>query len=227
MDGLEGPRGGSLRSLVELGDEWHGAGTLSNKALLALESHLQELRPGRTSETGAGRSTILFSWFSSSHTVYAPDWGGSVSLALEHSLVERDRIRWIDGPTQLTVGWDSDASPVDAVLLDGPHGYPFPHLEYFHLYPKMRPGSLLMIDDIHIRSIRDLFNWLRADAMWEHIDTVDRTVFLRRTEAPAIDPLSDSWWLQGYNQRGHVGQILRRLVPNPIVRAVRRRRSTQ
>jgi hypothetical protein len=36
--------------------------------------------------------------------------------------------------------------------------------------------------------------------MFELLETVHQTAFLRRTGAPAIDPYSDNWWLQGYNR---------------------------
>ena len=214
-----------LGALIALGDAWHGAGTLSDNALGVLSAHLERVKPSHTAETGAGRSTVLFSWYSSHHTVYALDWGGSVEKALAHPMAIRERIHWVDGPTQVTLQQEAALEPLDIVLLDGPHGFPFPHLEYFFFYPRMPPGALLVVDDIQIRSIRDLFNWLRADAMWEHLETVDKTAFLRRTTAPAIDPHSDSWWLQGYNQRHGLRRVVRSLVPQRVVDVVRRRRS--
>ncbi len=42
--------------------------------------------------------------------------------------------------------------PYDCVLIDGPHGYPFPDMEYYYFYPLIKPGGILIIDDIHIPS---------------------------------------------------------------------------
>jgi hypothetical protein len=39
------------------------------------------------------------------------------------------------------------------VLLDGPHGYPFPDMEYYFFYPHIKPRGHLVIDDIQIPSI--------------------------------------------------------------------------
>jgi hypothetical protein len=87
------------------------------------------------------------------------------------------------------------------VLIDGPHGYPFPDLEYFYLYPTLAVGGLLLIDDLKIPSIGRMFDILKVDAMYRLLEVVDgNTGFLQRTDAPLIHPESDSWWLQGFNK---------------------------
>lgn len=90
---------------------------------------------------------------------------------------------------------------LQAALLDGPHAFPFPELEYYYIYPHMGQGALLILDDIHIRSVHDFFRFLNADAMFRLVEVVDRTAFFRRTPAPLFNPLGDDWWLQGYNRR--------------------------
>jgi hypothetical protein len=57
---------------------------------------------------------------------------------------------------------------------------------------------------------------VRADDMFDLMETVRDTAFLRRTDAPTLDPFGDGWWLQGYNRshyeraHGPVGRLLRR-----------------
>jgi hypothetical protein len=91
--------------------------------------------------------------------------------------------------------------PLQLVFIDGPHGFPFPDMEYWKLYPHIEPGGLLVLDDIHIPTIRHLFNFLREDAMWTLIETVGKTAFFERTNAPTFSPVEDGWWLQNYNTR--------------------------
>ena len=58
-----------------------------------------------------------------------------------------------------------------------------------------------MIDDINIPTIERMLDIVKADGMFELVEVVeDKLAFLRRTDAPTIDPASDSWWLQGYNR---------------------------
>ena len=86
-------------------------------------------------------------------------------------------------------------------VIDGPHAYPFPDLEYYYLYPHLETGALLVLDDIHIRSINNLFQFLRSDAMFRLDEVVGTTAFFTRTDAPAFDPAGDGWSQQGYNGR--------------------------
>src|SRR6185295_2597803 len=107
------------------------------------------------------------------------------------------------------------------VLIDGPHGYPFPDLEYYYLYPTIEAGGLLLLDDIQIPSIGRMFDVIRADDMFELLEIVDEnTAFLRRTGAPLIDPESDSWWLHGYNQ-AYYQRLMSPPPPPPSPRTVR------
>src|SRR5436309_14222224 len=86
-------------------------------------------------------------------------------------------------------------------LIDGPHAYPFPDLEYFCLYPHLEAGGLLVIDDIHIPTIQNLFRFLRTDAMFRLVEICGKTAFFERTGVPPFDPWGDGWWLQACNRR--------------------------
>ena len=62
-------------------------------------------------------------------------------------------------------------------------------------------GGVLIIDDVHIPSIANMYGVLRADRMYHEIEIIDNTAFLRRTVAPAIDPYGEGWWDQAYNAK--------------------------
>ena len=107
----------------------------------------------------------------------------------------------MEGPTQVSLPRHRFTEKLQLVLIDGPHGYPFPDLEYYFLYPHLETGALLILDDIHIPTVHNLFQFLRQDAMFDLEQTVQTTAFFRRTSAPTFDPLGDGWWLQNYNAR--------------------------
>jgi hypothetical protein len=91
-------------------------------------------------------------------------------------------------------------------LIDGPHGFPFPQLEYYYLYPHMRAGSLLILDDLQIPHLHDMFKLLACDEMWSLIDIpLGQTAIFRRTCTPMLNPIGDDWWLQAYNRAGFRG----------------------
>jgi hypothetical protein len=215
----------SLR-IAQLPEDWHGAGTISLAILRAIAAHAARLDPIRASlETGAGRSTLLFSHLSARHLVFAVDEGGSLSRVRQSPLLNPQAVTFIEGPTQRTLPRHSFSEPLQIAFLDGPHGYPFPDLEYFYIYPHLATGGLLILDDIRIPTIRRMVAILKAGDMFRLVETVDgKTAFFRRTAAPAIDPEGDAWWLQGYNRcyyarllrgralRAHIPNILRKLL---------------
>jgi hypothetical protein len=47
---------------------------------------------------------------------------------------------FIDGPTQRTLPTHRFTKPLRAALIDGPHGYPFPDLECYYVYPHLAAG---------------------------------------------------------------------------------------
>ena len=55
---------------------------------------------------------------------------------------------------------------LDAVLFDGPHAFPFPQIEYFFLYPMLRPDDVLVIDDLQIPSVHDPVRFRASAAMF-------------------------------------------------------------
>jgi hypothetical protein len=187
-----------LESIAALPHDWHAAGTLSGAVLHAFVRHTGG-HVARSVETGAGKSTLLLSHLSDHHTVFAIDGGESLSVTQASTLLRRAHVEFVDGPTQQTLPAYPFTEPLDFVLIDGPHGYPFPELEYWHLYRHIRQGGLLVLDDIHIPTINAMFLFLREERMFALIEVVGTTAIFRRTEAPTFDPFCDGWYLQPYN----------------------------
>jgi hypothetical protein len=178
----------------------HGAGTVSRQVLDAIVRHAST-RPIRASvETGCGATTLLISQLSENHTVFALDIAASVTNVRRSPLLREGVVTFIEGPSQLTLRQHSFSEKLHLVLLDGPHAYPFPDLEYYTLYPHLATGALLILDDIQIPTINNLYRFLRRDRMFQLDEVVRSTAFFTRTDAPACDPLGDGWSEQGYNK---------------------------
>src|SRR5208283_5428988 len=162
--------------------------------------------PIASAETGCGKSTIFFSRISQHHKVFCLDdrdgfESSSVSYFMDCAATRMDRVEVIFGPTQATLPVYKDHAPYDLVLIDGPHGFPFPDLEYYFFYPHLKNGALLVIDDIHIPTVGRLADFLSEDRMFEKVELIGATAAFRRTDAPTLDPFGDGWWLQDYNRR--------------------------
>ena len=191
-----------IEDISKLPPDWHRAGSLSPAVLRGMVRHAEPIGTIQDSaETGSGKSTLLFSHLSRSHFVFAVDAGnGSVTQVKASPLFNSSVVTFVEGPTQTTLPRQIFAKPLQMVLLDGPHGYPFPDLEYYYFYPVIQPGGLLLLDDIQIPSIGRMFDIIRVDGMFRLLEVIENTAFLQRTDAPLISPTSDSWWLQGYNR---------------------------
>lgn len=204
--------------------------SMSPRVLRAIAKHAAERNIHRSVETGAGGSTLLFSQISARHTAFTVQGENSIITRVKaSSLFQTATSDFIEGPTQRTLPRYTFDRPLDAVLIDGPHAFPFPQIEYFYLYPHIASDGLLIVDDIHIPTVHEFFQFLRQDDMFELIEVVERTAFFRRTTAPVFDPWQDGWWLQRYNRKPLIRytwrEALRKSLPQPLRSALRQSRA--
>ena len=188
-----------LKQIVQVQAVLHGAGTMSGEALTAIARHASRRRIQRSVETGCGATTLLLSHLSEQHTVFALDIGGSVANVRRSPLLREGVVSFVEGPSQRMLPQHQFDEQLQLAVIDRPHAYPFPDLEYYFLYPYLETGALLVLDDIHIRSINNLFHFLRRDEMFRLDEVVRTTAFFTRTEAPTFDPIGDGWGQQRYN----------------------------
>ena len=202
-------RGQTLASGIEAYEKTagfaHSAGSMPIRTLTRIES----LLTGRllaSAETGCGKSTIFLSRISARHKVFCLDdrdagVGSSVAYFMDCPVTRMENVETIFGPTQATLPAYGEHADYDLVLIDGPHGYPFPELEYYYFYPHIKPDGLLVLDDIHIPTIGRLADFISEDRMFRKVEFIGSTAIFRRTDAPIFDPLGDGWWAQDFNRR--------------------------
>ena len=232
-----------LNRVEELPHDWHICGSMSRQCLRAIV----RIAGGRTihhsAETGSGKTTLLFSHMSDDHKVFSLDdlhgsINNSISCVKHSALFNAAAVEWIEGPTQRTLPKYDFQHKLQLALIDGPHGYPFPDLEYYYLYPHLDEGALLIVDDINIPTIGHLLDFLKEEEMFRLREVVDKTAFFERTAAPLFDPYCDGWWEQKYNSRRYNacnavlsrptpyhGNVMKRaesLIWGPVRRQIRR-----
>jgi hypothetical protein len=190
-----------VSDIIQAAPGLHQAGTFSQRVLEGIFRHATQWPIDHSAETGSGASTLLFSHLSRYHTVFALDGGtGSIERVKSSPLFRPAGVTFIEGPSQLTLPRHTFENPLQLALIDGPHGYPFPDLEYYYLYPQLDRDALLIVDDIHIRTVGNLYDFLCAEDMFRLQEVIETTAFFRRTDAPTFSPVSDGWWTQGYNR---------------------------
>jgi hypothetical protein len=210
-----------LAEIIDAAADLNPGDSMSPTVLRAIAQQLGSRDVHRSAETGAGGSTLLFSHLSSEHTAFAIEGDNSIITRLKScELLRKETTEFVEGPTQCTLPKQTFDGPLQAVLIDGPHAFPFPQLEYYYFYPNIATGGLLILDDIHIRTLHELYRFLRADDMFELVQVVERTAFFQRTKAPVFDPFGDGWWLQPYNRtrllRRTWREVLTSSLPKPI-----------
>lgn len=190
-----------LERISGLPADMHSAGTMMREVLHAMARLTQGMELNCTAETGSGKTTLLLAHLSKHHIVFSIDEGNrSIASVKSSPLFNARNVEWVEGPTQLTLPKYQFTQPLDFALIDGPHAYPFPDMEYMYFYPHLRTGALLAVDDIHIPTITNLFNFLKEEEMFELVEVVMTTAFFRRTSKLAFPTTYDGWWWQHYNR---------------------------
>jgi precorrin-6B methylase 2 len=157
--------------------------------------------PFRSSvETGCGGSTIVLSHASDRHIAFAIEGTDRTitDLRMQSDLRTENAI-FVEGETRDTLPGYQFEGEVDLVLLDGPHAYPLPQIEFAYLFPRLRLGGWLVVDDIQIPSVYELFHFLEKESSVVLEEVAVRTAFFRRVGAAKHGP--DGWELQGMNRR--------------------------
>jgi|ERR1035437_155015 precorrin-6B methylase 2 len=156
--------------------------------------------PFRSSaETGCGGSTIMLSHASHRHTAFAIEGTDRTLTELrKHNDLRTESAFFVEGETKDTLPGYQFEGEMDLVLLDGPHAYPLPQIEFAYLFPWIRRGGWLVLDDIQIPSVYELFHFLEKESSVVLEEVAVRTAFFRRESAAEDGP--DGWALQGMNR---------------------------
>ena len=154
-----------------------------------------------TAETGCGGSTILFSQTSSHHTSFALEGSERTITGLRNFYeFPASGVEFVEGETKITLPAHSFHDPLDFVLLDGPHAYPLPQLEFVYLFPHLKAGGWIALDDLQVPSVHQLFDFMRRESSMILEEVAVRTAFFRKTGTPSVG--YDGWENQGINRRG-------------------------
>jgi hypothetical protein len=160
------------------GDEFRGL------AWPALEWLEREVEPGlATLETGAGSSTLAFARGGADHVAVTPSAGEEqrIRAQADRMGIDHSKVRFELGPSHEVLP-KLDVRPLDLVLIDGAHGFPYPVLDWWYVAPHLKVGGRMLIDDAYMPPVAALVDALRAQPGWEIVESVGyRTVVARKT----------------------------------------------
>lgn len=164
-----------------------------------LEFIAANVRPGsRSLEIGAGASTVVFGAAGSHHKAISPvghEHREIVSYCRDIG-VSTEGLTFVDASSdEVLPGLETE--PLDFVLLDGTHAFPFAVVEWHFLRRHLLPGGLFVLDDVPIPAVAPVYRFMQCDPDWELVSHLDRrtAAFRKLRETP-----DQTWRDQGLNR---------------------------
>jgi hypothetical protein len=187
------------------GQTWNSGGFSRRELEVLVRIVAQKAGPApNVLETGAGNSTIAF-LAAGAHSL--------TSIAPDAALFERIR-GYCDGHGIDTarldqrVAFSEDVLPnvvaeleasgvrADLALIDGGHGWPTVFVDFCYLFRALRKGGFLVVDDIHIYSVKELARFLVEDPNVRVVEQLPKTL--------VFEKLSDRRYLPDFGGQPYV-----------------------
>jgi len=153
---------------------------------------------GKTLETGAGLSTLVFALRVTAHIAVTPS-KPEVSSIRDYAAdngISLDSVRFICEPSEKYLP-RCDLADLDLVLLDGKHAFPWPMVDWFYTADRLKQGGLMIIDDAQMRSVGVLRDFMATDPAWNLVrDFAGKTLVFRKMR-PLIHDIA--WHMQPWN----------------------------
>jgi hypothetical protein len=161
---------------------------------------LHKLKPGLASlETGSGKSTFAFLMAGCKHISIAPDPGEEERIRkyCTENNIKADFTFIADSSAEVLPALCKTIHALDFVFIDGAHRYPYAEIDYHFTEKKLNVGGYMVVDDIHLPSVRNLFVFLKREKNWRLDTVIDKTAFFIKT---GEEVLINDWQNQGINR---------------------------
>jgi hypothetical protein len=147
----------------------HGGGEYWGLAWAALAWLETNVQPGwATLETGSGASTLVFASRGASHEAVTPDPEEETRIrrgCAERGIDDSGLVFRIGPSHDVLARWEP--RPLDLVLVDGAHGFPYPILDWWHVAPHLKLGGTLLLDDAYLPAVDAIVEFARGSDAWE------------------------------------------------------------
>lgn len=154
-----------------------------------------------TLETGCGLSTLVFALTGCHHTAIAPNQRHiDETESLGNKLgINLDYVTFIAQRSEKFLPTLATDRKMDTVLIDGGHAFPIPIIDWFYTHSQLKKGGLLIVDDVHLKSVKVLYDFLKLQPEWQQIERYRKTVFFQKLKDLHHDTEWDFWRTQPYN----------------------------
>jgi predicted O-methyltransferase YrrM len=169
----------------------HGQAEFWGLAWEALAFIERTVQPGMaTLETGAGASTIVFAASGADHETLTPsqEEADRIRAECERRGISTDRLTFrIGSSPEVLRTWAG--RPLDLVLVDGAHAFPYPTLDWWFIAPHVKIGGLMLLDDAYMPPVAAVVDHVRASAAWQVEEPASfRTAVVRKLAEEVPEP---------------------------------------
>ncbi len=152
-----------------------------------------QLSPGlQTLETGCGLSTLVFALAGCYHQSIVPN-KSHIKETFRHAeryAVDLGKTSFIEARSEIILPNLTEPRELDVILIDGGHAFPIPFIDWFYTRQQLVVGGLLVLDDVHLKTVNILYEFLEKQPEWEKLKLIHKTVFFRKY-SELID--NESW----------------------------------
>jgi len=162
-----------------------------------------------TLETGCGYSTIQFAALGAWHTVVSPlvQEHARVRAFCEQHEVSLKRVEFLAQASEDALPALGD-EPLDLVLIDGAHAFPWPFLDWFYTADRLRQGGRVLVTGTELRAPRLLRDFLAQEqGRWTLVREFEKTTVFEKLVPKALE--SAEWQSQPWGARPVSKQGLR------------------
>jgi SAM-dependent methyltransferase len=152
----------------------------------------------RTLEVGCGVSTVVFASCGAQHTAMSPapdEFANTVAYCAQLG-VDTEGLDYREGLSHDILPEFRDE--LDVALIDGAHSFPYPIVDFHYVSRLLRPGGLLVLDDVPIPAVGILYHFLISEPAWRRVAVLDDRAAAFRLLRP-LDA-GDPWGSQRINE---------------------------
>ncbi len=126
-----------------------------------------------TLEIGSGYSTLMFMTTKTIHTVVTPN-ESEISNIKEYCLsIDLDaNFTYINEYSEFALP-KLTGEEFDLILIDGKHAFPWPFIDWFYCAICLKTDGILILDDVHLYSVKILSDFLKSDDNWKFVSLLD------------------------------------------------------
>jgi hypothetical protein len=174
-----------------------------------------------TLETGSGISTLIFALKVAEHFAITPNANESMGIRqyAKANQIDVSRVRFVNEPSETALP-AIETPPLDLVLIDGKHAFPWPILDWFFTADRLKQGGILILDDTKLWAVQGLVKFLSADSRnWRRVAQSENAIAFQKLVERAHNV---AWYMQPYADSLRLRFL--RAIPPSLVRLAKRLR---